>query len=662
MKSCWGKVLKVDLSTGVTQVENIPDGVYEKVLAGKGLGAWYLYKNIPADADPLGPDNILGFCSGALTGTGALMTGRLNVVCKSPLTGGWGDANCGGIFAPAIKQCGYDAIFISGVSEKPVYLYCDNSKAEIRDASEYWGLDATVAEHKFHEEAGGKKKPCVAVIGQAGENVSLISGICNEEGRIAARSGVGAVMGSKKLKALVLAGSKAMPCADKAAVKALSKELGRKVNKIVLPSHIGMSLAIGGVGMGAMPSMPMDGSVVSYLFREWGTPSNTPMAIMSGDGPLKNWGAGPYEVNGPSLAIKYNPDKINKIEKVKYHCYSCPLGCGGRLNISRIGYSEFDETHKPEYETLQAFGALCLNGNLDSVLYINELLNRAGMDSISAGNTVAWAIECYENGILTKEQTDGLELTWGNAAAIIELIKKMIARDGFGSDLADGVKRASAKYGGEEYAMHVGGQEPGMHDTRNDPQLGIHMVAEPAPGKHTIGMGIQYGAMSLCDICSWAPPAKLHNKDKDYEPTEEMAMVSKANAAYSMLVDGVGGCYYAEMMGVHMWKVVDYLNAAADWNYDGDHYMNIGVRIQTLRQMFNIKHGYDPAAVVLPKRMKGEPALKSGPLKGRQLKNEEQVAMHWKAFGWDEKTGVPTDETIKTLGIDELLKEVGNEG
>ncbi|MBR0379439.1 MAG: aldehyde ferredoxin oxidoreductase family protein [Mogibacterium sp.] len=657
MRSCMGKVLRVDLTEGTSTVEQIPDEVYEAVLSGKGLGAWYLYKNIPAGADPLGPENILGFCSGALTGTGAFMTGRFTVVCKSPLTGGWGDANCGGVFSPAIKQCGYDAIFISGVSEKPVYLYCDNKGAEIRDASEYWGLDAVEAENRLLAENSGGRKPRIAVIGQAGENLSLISGICNEGGRIAGRSGVGAVMGSKKLKAVVLAGSKAMPCADPAEVKALSKQLGSKINKMWIPKGMGGGIGLMGIGMGSSPYvLPLDGSMTAYLFREWGTPSNTPLAITSGDGPLKNWGAGPAEVKGLRLALDYNPEKINRIEEAKYHCYSCPLGCGGRLDISGVKYSEYYETHKPEYETLQAFGPLCVNRDMDSVLYMNELLNRAGMDSISAGNTVAWAIECYENGILTKKQTDGLELKWGSFEAEIELIRKMIAREGFGNDLADGVKRASEKYGGKEYAMHVGGQEPGMHDTRNDPQLGIHMVAEPAPGKHTIGMGVQYNAMSLCDICSWAPPASLHPKADDLEATETLALISKANACYSMLFDGIGGCYYAEMMGVHMYKAIEYINAAAGWDYDGDHYMEIGERIQTIRQMFNVKHGYEPADVKLPKRMQGEPPLKTGPLKGITLKNDEQVAMHWKAFGWDEKTGHPLPETIEKLGINRLLE------
>ena len=657
MTSFMGKILRVDLSAGKSEEVAVPAEVYEAVLSGKGLEAWYLYNNIPAGADPLGPDNILAFAAVALCGTGAFLTGRWSVACKSPLTGGWGDANCGGLFAPAIKQCGYDAIFISGIAEEPVYLFCDGKKAEIRSAAAYWGLDATEAEKALHADLDGvcRKKPCVACIGPAGEKLSLISGICNEGGRIAARSGVGAVMGSKKLKAVVLAGTKPMPCSDPDAVKALSKELGRKLLKMTLPSGLGVFIGTGGRMMGHLPSMPLDGSLTAYMFREWGTQANTPLAITSGDGPIKNWGGTPRDVR--LMDAVYNPEKINKIEMAKYHCYSCPLGCGGRLNIRGKKHVSFDETHKPEYETLEAFGPLLMNRSLDSIYQLNEMLNRAGMDAISAGNTVAWAIECYEKGILNLRQTDGLSLRWGNTEAILTLVEKMIAREGFGDALADGVKRASEKFGGKEYAMHIGGQEPGMHDARNDPQLGVHFVAEPAPGKHTVGMSLEYGAMSLCDICSWAPPAKLHAKSKDLEDSEDMALITKANACYTMLTDGAGGCYYGQMMGVHMWKLVEYLNAAEGWNYDGDHYMEIGERIQTLRQMFNVKQGVDPASFKLPKRMLGEPPLPAGPLKGVTLaQHRAQVSSHWRAFGWDDKTGVPLEETIRRLGIDKLTE------
>ena len=658
MTSFAGKILCVNLSTREIIEKKIPSKVYEAVLAGKGLEAWYLYQNIPAGADPLGPDNILGFAAGALCGTGAFLTGRWTVACKSPLTGGWGDANCGGLFAPAIKQCGYDAIFVSGIAEEPVYLFCDGKRTEVRDASSYWGLDATEAEDALHRDLDDlcRKKPCIACIGTAGEKLSLISGICNEGGRIAARSGVGAVMGSKKLKAVVLAGALPMRCNDPETVKALSRELGQKLLKMTLPTGLGVFIGAGGRMMGHLPNIPLDGSLTAYMFREWGTQANTSLAITNGDGPIKNWGGTPKDVR--LMEVVYNPEHINKIESAKYHCYSCPLGCGGKLNIRGRKYAQYDETHKPEYETIEAFGPLLLNWSLDSIYQLNELLNRAGMDTISAGNTVAWAIECFENGILTTEQTDGLELSWGNTEEILSLVEKMIAREGFGDKLADGVMRAASCFGGEEYAMHVGGQEPGMHDARNDPQLGVHFVAEPAPGKHTVGMSIQYGAMSLCDICSWAPPARLHLKTDDLEDTETMAWISKANACYSMLTDGAGGCYYGEMMGVHMWKLIEYLNAAEGWNYDGDHYMEIGERIQTLRQLFNLKQGFDSAAVKLPARMQGDPPLPSGPLKGIQLHNREQVSAHWAAFGWDRNSGVPLPETVERLGIGDLTEMV----
>ncbi len=657
MNSFAGKILHVDLGSGKTAILSVPEEVYQAVLSGKGLEAWYLYNHIPAGADPLGPDNILAFACGALCGTGAFLTGRWTVACKSPLTGGWGDANCGGLFAPAVKQCGFDAIFFSGIAEKPVYLFCDGKTVELRDASKYWGMDAVETEKALHEDLDPlcRKKPCIACIGSAGEKLSLIAGISNEGGRMAARSGVGAVMGSKRLKAVVLAGALPIRCADPDKVKAISKELGRKLLKMTLPSGLGVFIGFGGRMIGHLPYMPMDGSLTAYMFREWGTPANTPLAITSGDGPLKNWAGTPQDVR--RMDVAYNPEHINKIETAKYHCYSCPLGCGGKLNIRGRKYVAFDETHKPEYETIEAFGPLLMNWSLDSIFQLNELLNRAGMDSISAGNTVAWAIECFENCILTKEQTDGLELKWGNTEAILKLVKKMIDREGFGDAVADGVKRASERFGGREYAMHIGGQEPGMHDARNDPQLGVHFVAEPAPGKHTVGMGIEYGAMSLSDICSWAPPAKLHPKKDDLEDTETLAWITKANACYTMLTDGAGGCYYGQMMGVHMWKLVEYLNAAEGWDYDGDHYMEIGERIQTLRQLFNIKQGIDPASVKLPKRMLGEPPLPSGPLKGVTLdKNRAQVSSHWRAFGWDGKTGVPLGETIERLGINRLTE------
>jgi aldehyde:ferredoxin oxidoreductase len=380
---------------------------------------------------------VLGFVSGALTGTGALMCGRWMVVQNRRLPADGGIPTAAGRFRAAIKQCGYDAIFLRGVSETPVYLYVDNKRAELRDASDYWGLDATEAEQRLITDNWEKKKPSVALIGTAGENLSLISGICNEGGRIAARSGLGAVMGSKRLKAVVLAGSRPMPCADREKVHAISKKLGGKLKKGSLPGFVkGGVLGFGGTMLGKLPiTVALDGMMTVPILKKWGTPMNTTMAVTSGDGPIKNWGGGPKDAPGSVRA--FNPDRVIGRETRKYHCYSCGLGCGGVLDISELG-GDYRHTHKPEYETLEAFGPLLLNNDLPSILEINELLNRAGMDSISAGNTIAWAIECFENGILTKDQTDGLELRWGNAEDIVRLVKKMIAREGLGDALADG--------------------------------------------------------------------------------------------------------------------------------------------------------------------------------------------------------------------------------
>ncbi len=660
VKCCTGYILEVDLSSGNIKKTKVPEKVYDAVLGGKGLGAWYCLKNIPAGADALGEDNILGFCSGALTGTGALMAGRWNLVGKSSLTGGWGDSSCGGMFAPAIKQCGVDAIFFRGVSPKPVYLYMDSKGAEIRDASAYWGLDAVEAEEKLIADTVDKKLPRVAVIGRAGEKRSCIAGVSNDKGRLAARSGMGAVMGSKNLKAVVLAGCKPMPCADPEKVKELSAALGKKVKNAKLPGFVrGYLMKMGGKVLGNVPlSMPLDGSMLNMFYRRWGTPMFENMCLAGGDAPVKNW-QGSYK-DVPGAFREFDPDKVIDIEESKYHCYSCPLGCGGMLNTEKLNNGVFARTHKPEYETMNQMGPLLLNNNLESIYYLNELFNRAGMDSISAGGTVAWAIECYENGVLTKEDTDGLELTWGNTEAIKKLAEKMIERDGFGDILADGSKKASERMGrgSKRYAMHIGGAEPPAHDSRYDPMLALNYAAEPAPGKHTVAMSMMYAAMSLSDICSWAPPVKLHPKSEDFLPGEDVILSNVANVCYTMLADSAGTCYYGEMMGVHTYKLVEYLNAASGRELSGDEYMEIGKRVQTLRQMFNVKQGIDLTKVRLPKRMLGYPPLESGANKGVTVSHsEEQIRAHWRAFGWNECTGIPEETTIKALGIDKLLEE-----
>jgi aldehyde:ferredoxin oxidoreductase len=661
MKGYTGKILLVDLTNGDIKEQHIEDEVYEKLLSGVGLGAYMLYNNIPKGADPLGPENILGFVSGLLTGTGSVMTGRWMAVCKSPLTGGWGDANCGGTLSPAIKQCGYDGIFFKGISEKPVYLYIDNDGAQLKEASHVWGKDAVEAENTLNKENLDKRKPAIAVIGQSAEKLSLISGICNDKGRIAARSGVGAVMGSKRLKAVVLVGSKPVKCQDVETVRAISKEYTSKIKNANLPKIVkgGILPTLSRVMAKGKTYSPADGIMSAYMMKRWGTIFSNTFGLPNGDNPVKNWGGSVVDYDR-SYYKNVNPDRIIKREEKKYYCYSCVIGCGGICKIDDVSNGEFTHTHKPEYETVNSFGALLMNKDLNTIFYINELLNRAGMDSISAGNTVAFAIECYENGILTKEDTDGLELKWGDSEVILKLVKKMIAREGIGDVLADGVKAAAKKIGrgSEKYAINAGGQEPGMHDARLDPILGIHFSADPTPGKHTIGAGNYYNFMRLWEYVTWAPKVKNKTpKEDDYLPSETVALKSVANSCYKQIVDGIGGCIFAMITGAQHWRVFDYLNAATGWNKTPDEYMEIGKRMQTLRQMFNIREGIDPISFKMHDRMAGVPPQKEGPNAGKVVPIEQMMREHWKAFGWSPETGIPTSKTIAELGLEKLLKE-----
>ena len=666
MKGSMGKILVVDLTARSWHEEEIGDEIYENLLAGVGLGAWYLYRNIPPGADPLGPENILGFTAGLLTGTGAVMTGRWMAVCKSPLTGGWGDSNCGGDLAPAIKQCGYDALFFKGAADSPVYLYLDGKSPEIRDAAPYWGLDAVEAEEALIRDTRGKKKPAVAVIGPAGEKRSLIAGISNDLGRYAARSGVGAVMGSKNLKAVVLSGARLVKSADPRGIKEVNKEYAAKVRKSNLPELVkGGALPVMGKVMGSMKSTaPMDGIITAMLLKRYGSSMNNTLSIHNGDAPLKNWGGSEKDYH-KGYYKSLNPDLFRKRETRKYHCYGCIIGCGAVCDISDVKDGRYSHTHKPEYETAMVFGGLLMNRDTDAIFYINELLNRAGLDSISTGGTVAFAIECYENKLLSPEETGGLELTWGNSDAIVKLVKKIAAREpGIGELLADGVREAARKIGkgSEKYAVHAGGQELPMHDPKIDPMLGATYSADPTPGRHTTSGGLYYTSSELWKHVSWLPALVKHPKADDYEPTPEEALKNVAYTSYKMLVDGSGGCHYAMMMGVRHFKIFECANLATGWEKSPDEYMEVGKRIQTLRQLFNARHGVDMDSFRMHPRAAGEPPLPRGHNRGITLKIDEMVRQYRRGWGWDEKTGYPLPETVARLGLNELLEKEAPRG
>jgi aldehyde:ferredoxin oxidoreductase len=651
-RSYMGKVMWVDLTTGTITTESIPDRQYTRFLSGTGLAAWLLHQRIPAGADPLGPDNVLGFVSGVLTGSGSLFTGRWMVVGKSPLTGTWGDANCGGNLAPGIKGCGVDGIFFKGTSNHPVYLYADTRGAELRDAAHLWGKDAVDTEQLLVAEHGKRKRVRVACIGMAGERRSLIAGIVNHGGRLAARSGLGAVMGAKGLKALVLCGAHRVHAYDRRRMKALSLSCNEHV-AFQPPFLNGTMTAYLGALMRILPAqMELDGMLYKVMLKKWGTVNQNQMAIEVGDAPVKNW-KGSNRDFGPAKSKLINPDEFTRPVVARYFCYSCPLGCGG-INLAPDGVTE---VHRPEYESAIALGGLCLNEDAGSIYYLNELLNRAGMDTISAGGSVAFAIECFEKGLLTLKDTDGLKLTWGNTGAIVQLVEKMVKREGIGDLLADGVKRAANRIGrgAGEMAIHAGGQELAMHDGRYDPGFALHNAVEPTPGRHTIGAYMYYEMFQLWrKIPDLPDPALFYFKGSKYRANREKAAMGAACSQYMNVVNGAGCCLFGAFLGAHRIPVFEWLNAATGWELSPRMYLTIGHRIQTVKQLFNIKQGIDPKEIRLSKRVLGEPPQQEGANRGRTVPLEKLRRYYWREMGYDLDTGVPTDACLAGLGLEEI--------
>jgi aldehyde:ferredoxin oxidoreductase len=607
-----GKVLWVDLSKKELKEEALDEKMGRDFMGGYGLGARILFSRQKAGVDPLGPDAILGMTTGVLTGTDALGGSRYIMVGKSPLTGGWGDANSGGNVGPFLKFAGFDAVFFTGISEKPVYLHINNGKAELKDAAKIWGKDSFETQDILREEHG--KDLEVACLGPSGEKVSLLAAIMNNKGRAAGRSGLGAVMGSKKLKAIAVQGNMKIPVAD--ATK--SAEMRKK--------HLN--------NMG--PNVP--------FMREFGTPFLFNMCCEVDDAPAKNWAG--------AAIIDFKDYKDIGAENVKQHqvrnyaCWHCPIGCGGIMKGSTGEYKYEDGAHKPEYETLAMFGASCLNNNLESIIKANDICNRYGLDTISTGSAIAFTIECYEKGLITKDDTDGLEMTWGNHKSIIAMTEKLAKREGFGDIIADGVKVAAQKIGkgAEKYAMHIGGQEVPAHDSRGGPNFAIGYGAEPTPARHTQGSEgpLPEGSMPEYDPQSLKGRGKPHKWGAGITET-----YNAAGVCMIVIGDGYG----------HINDFVEALQTITGWDIDMDEIQKTGHRIVTMRQAFNVREGIE-TPWKFPDRMMGIPPKTEGPRAGITLNADEHFNEYYEALGWDIKTGKPSKETLLYLGLDDVAKEL----
>jgi aldehyde:ferredoxin oxidoreductase len=621
-----GKIGFVDLTTGKIKTGTLDEKLGRDFIGGQGIGARILFEHQKKGIDPLGPESYLGFTTGPLTGTKVPTGGRYMAVCKSPLTGGWGDANSGGYFGAELKAAGWDAIFVNGIASTPKYIAIADGRLEIKDAAHLWGLDTIETERAIQKDAGDKKIR-IASIGPASEKRSLISGIVNDAGRVAARSGVGAVMGAKKLKAVAVRGTGKAAVADKAALDRLRKAYLKEMKD-----------------MGGFAQMLM----------KYGTCGLTGGLVASGATPVKNWRYTGTQ-SFPNLEKIADADTVIAYQSRKYGCANCPIACGGIFNVTGGKYP-VGETHKPEYETIGAFGTMCMCDDFESIIKLNEMCNRSGLDTISAGTALAFAMECFENGIINESDTDGIALTWGNAEAMIAMIDKMIAREGFGDILADGVKLAAARIGNgaEKFAMHVGGQEPGLHNALFLPSRGTGFICDPTPGRHTAApmARIDGGAGQFAPY----PELKIEQFDR-YTYTGKGPM--SATASKYLQVGSSAGICLMPMMFFGNFPLVEFFNAVTGWDLDITEVLTAGARIQTLRHCFNLREGIRPSDIKLPERMAGNPPQEEGPVAGVTLDMDSLGREYRQAMGWDPDSGQPEGKALEKLGLTKLVKTHG---
>jgi len=656
-----GKILWVDLTTRTVSDEVLEEAVYRDFLGGYGLGVKILYDHMPPGIDPLGPANILGFVPGLLTGTGTPFSGRFMVVCKSPLTGGWGDANCGGFFGPELRRCGYDGLFIRGAAATPVYLTLYKGELAFHDAADLWGQDALAAEHELKHRHGENWQ--VSTIGQAGEKLALIAGIVTDRGRLAARSGVGAVMGSKNLKAIAVKGHLPVAKADMDAFKRSTKAvmdrmhpmepepkglLDRLVGKVVPPKFTKLLAHI-------MPHMRYPHQTLVWHMANQGTPAMLSFGTEGGDTPTKNWsGVGsrdfPFaraEKIGGAAAAQFNTKF--------YACSACPLHCGGEIKLDDPEF-QIADGHRVEYESIAGLGAALLIDDIRAVTYAHHLCNLYGLDVISTGNVLGFAFECYERGLITAADTGGVALQWGNTRAMLALIELIAHRRLIGDVLANGVMRAAAQIGrgAEAIAIHVGGQELPYHDPRLTPSFGTTYVADPTPGRHTAGGAhVQEGTFGHVPFKTDVP--RMRRYDYAGKGPTQAAMVKTKQVQQS-----VGLCEFSGFIATLPYEVM--IKGACGWEMTGEELLRIGDRIQTLRQAFNCREGIRPADWRLPDRAAGRPPLQAGPTAGITIDVDAMVTSYMQAMDYDLQTGRPSVAKLRELGLQRTADDLYGAG
>jgi len=626
-----GKILHVDLSSMKMKVEEPDEVFYRTYLGGGGIASYYLLKGLKPGIDPFSPDNVLVFASSVISGVPIAGMTRYTVAAKSPLTGGFGEAEAGGFWGPELKSAGFDAVVITGKAAKPSYLWIQDGKVELRSAEKSWGLESGPAQEKIREEVK-EKRARVAIIGPAGEKLVRFACVVNELKHANGRTGMGAVMGSKNLKAIAVRGNSKPEVKDVEKFLDLAKSLTEQIN-----TH-----------------------GPNKVLRKMGTPNLVMALNTQGILPTRNFHTGVFEG-----AEKISGEKMTEtILRTEEGCYACAVRCKRAVEVVEGPYATTPLYGGPEYETLGSLGSLLCIDDLAAIAKGNELCNRYTLDTISAGVAIGFAMECYENGILTKEDTEGVEFCFGNVDAMIKGLEWIAFRKNrLGDLLAEGVKIAAEKIGkgSEKYALHVKGQELPMHDPRGKTGQGLSFAVSPTGADHIEAPHDTPFAAPGPMLGRIAPLGLL-----EAVPARDLGPKKVRNYTYLQFVwslyNSLGVCNFVAgpVWALPLNKLVDVVSAVTGWETSLWELLKAGERMVTMARVFNLREGFGRRDDTLPDRL-FEP-LESGPLQGKGIDRrefQEALTQYYEAMGWDPKDGVPTRGKLAELNLywlDECVK------
>jgi len=611
------RLLEINLSSGEIQKIPLDDDMLKKFLGGGGLAAQLFLDRFSPETEPLSPENPLIVMTGPLVGTRFPGTSRFAITARSPLTGFWGIGTCGGNFGPELKFAGYDGILVEGAAEKPVYLVVDDESVEIQDASDLWGKDIYEVTDILKERHSGTRKPKVLAIGEAGENQVLYASIGNDKAHFIGRTGMGAVMGSKQLKAIVVRGTgKVLPALE---------EKYETVRSSVMEK--------------------CKSSMVAQSLKSMGTAAAMDLGMMTGDVPIRNWTGEEFEgssqIGGPAMTADY----LTKV----HACYSCPIACKRVVKVDKGPY-QTAEGPGPEYETCCTFGSYIENDNLEGIIKANELCNLYGLDTITCGATIAFAMECFEKGILTSADTDGIDLKWGDIDAALKILEKIAGRQGIGDVLAEGSARAAQKLGkgAEDLVVAVKGLELPAHDPR-----GFH------------GMGLEYavgyrGACHLQHMSLYVEQGMTTFEDAglkgDYIGTESQGKAEMVLLSQNLGVPGSSICLCVFAFAcMDVQDVADMISSVTGWEFGPKDLLDAGERIWLLMRGMTNLMGATAADDKLPPNtlIPLEASMSFGSVPDVDLMLKE----YYELRGLD-SNGVPTVAVLKKAGLTALADKL----